>query len=120
MSMSPYAPMRVTQVGNPSFNDLVSDDLYAIIAKISDSAPFHTFSIHAADAQIQDSPNETRSSSDDKFSIWARYGSIWRFAVIGAISLGDTFFELADALQNSEADEIRICPPGCPEPGKLD
>ena len=118
MATNPYAPLRVTQVGNPSFKELVSDDLFAIVAKISSADPFYTFSIHAPDTQVED-PKDPHAGSADTFSLWARYSHGWRFVVIGAVSLSDIFFELVDVLQAGKAEEIRICPPGCPEPARL-
>lgn len=68
--------------------------------------------------EIPDYPEDAPSSADH-WSLWARYGSRWSFRMIGAVTLDDLAEVLIEEIDSATADEIRVCPPGTPEPARL-
>lgn len=78
-----------------------------------------TVSISAdEDMQIEDYPADA-STSADHWSVWARFGARWSYRCIGAVSLDDLADVIIDVIDSGVADEIRVCPPGTPEPARL-
>jgi hypothetical protein len=70
------------------------------------------------DLEIPDYPEDYPSSADH-WSLWARYGSRWSFRCVGAVSLDDLAEHIIEEIYSETADELRVCPPGTPEPARL-
>lgn len=124
MGLNEYSAFRIQTLSTGGWECSLPEGpgLFRLMTNITQTGLKNTISItdgDRADASlpIQDMGDE--SLRDDQFSIWARHGTLWRYIVVGAADIEDIAVPLLDAIRDDDADELRICPPGCTKPGKM-
>lgn len=82
----------------------------------------HEGPIRVSSSELEEieAPSADFPSEPDTWSVFTRFGSRWVMSCIGARSIDDASDTLIHVLQHhTEADEMRICPPGTPQPMRL-